>query len=282
MKIVKKLREVRMVPNSDGTPGAQKGTTCTVIEDGGRVFVEKQWVSGDWVFSAEYEYGVEKHIYRESNGLGLAVPRLLDFDDANRTLRMEYAPGLRPEIPCNDMRLLPQVLEFSDQFKSIAFPRESPLHRMDEGCVHKYRLDQLRYLFPHERTWKHIDSLYESFLRDIPHLTLPFDSILHNALVCDGGLLFVDFEWTISGPHEFALARIAVEFNCYDEPQIVSRVNDFNLYHLFLLRFYMYGREPESIYRYMRRQLRNERLRELFGIVNAEKYAGKPWVSRQD
>ena len=50
-------------------------------------------------------------------------------------------------------------------------------------------------------------------------------------------------------------------------------------HHLFLLRFYMYGREPESINRYLQDHLRNEKLRVLFGIVNVEKYADKPWLS---
>jgi thiamine kinase-like enzyme len=171
------------------------------------------------------------------------------------------------------------VLQFYDQFKNITFPDGQDLHRMDGGCIHKYRLDQLQYLFPQERTWRHLDSLYESFLRDIPYFTLPFDRILDNALLRDEGLVFVDFEWTIAGPHEFTLARIAVEFNCYDDPEIIFRIDNFDLYNLFLLRFYMYGRELESIYRYMQQHLENKRLRELFDIINAEKHTDKLWIS---
>ena len=279
MKIIEKLKEVKVFRDSDGNIEAQKGTTCNLIEDGGRRYVEKQWVSGDWVFSGDYEYRVEKHIYQESNALGLPVPRLLGFDDADRKLRIEFTPGSRPETPCDDMRLLPPVLEFYDQFKNLTFPRGLELHKMDGGCVHKYRLDQLQFIFPEEGTWTHLDSLYESLLRDLPYFTLPFDRILHNALLRDGTLFFVDFEWTIAGPHEFTLARIAVEFKRYEDAEILARLDDLDLYHLFLLRFYMYGREPESICRYMRQHLRNETLRELFGIVNTEKYTGRDWLS---
>lgn len=279
MKIIKKLQKVRRVQNSDATKGAQKGTTVNVIEDSGRRYVEKQWVFGDWVFDAEYEYCVEKHIYQEANAQDLAVPRLLEFDDTDRRLRIEHTPGLRPTTPCNDKRLLLPVLQFYDQFKNLAFPNGLDLHNMNEGCIHKYRIDQLQYLFPQEETWKYLDSLYESFLQDIPYFTLPFDRILHNAILRDESLVFVDFEWTIAGPHEFTLARIAVEFNCYDDPEIVSRIDNFDLYHLFLVRFYIYGRELEAIHRYMQRKLRNERLRELFNFVNVEKHHDKPWIS---
>jgi hypothetical protein len=279
MKVVEKLKEVTVFRDSDGNIEAQKGTTCNLIADGARRYVEKQWVSGDWVFSADYEYRVEKHIYQESNALGLPVPRLLDFDDADRKLRIEHTPGSRPQTPCPNVQLLPPVLQFYDRFKHIAPPAGLALHRMDEGCIHKYRLDQLQFIFPEEAVWTRLDALYESSLRDIPYFTLPFDRILHNALLHDGGLLFVDFEWTVAGPHEFTLARIAVEFNRYEDAQILSRVENLDLYHLFLLRFYMYGREPESIFRYMQRHVRNGTLRELFGIVNAEKYADRDWVS---
>ena len=199
MEIIERLQEIRKVPNSDGTAGAQKGTTCSVVQDGTEIFVEKQWVFGDWVFSAEYEYAVEKRIYQESNAFGLSVPRLLDFDDAKRKLRIEYTPGFRPETPCRNMRLLPMVLQFYDRFKNIVFPGRLALHKMDEDCIHKYRLDQLQYLFPQEESWKYLDGLYESFLQHIPYFTLPFDRILHNALLRDEGLVFVDFEWTIAG-----------------------------------------------------------------------------------
>lgn len=64
--------------NSDGE-SAQKGTTCNVVEHDGRTFVEKQWVTGDWVFSGDYEYYVEKHVYHVSPSLGLPVAGLLSF-----------------------------------------------------------------------------------------------------------------------------------------------------------------------------------------------------------
>ena len=64
-------------------------------------------------------------------------------------------------------------------------------------------------------------------------------------------MFFVDFEWSIAGSYEFTLARIAVEFSRYDDADILARVGDVDLFHPFLLRFYMYGREFETIYRSM-------------------------------
>ena len=279
MKIIEKLKEVAIFRDSDGQVTGQKGTTCNLIQDGDRQYVEKQWVSGDWVFTADYEYGVEKYIYQESNASDLPVPRLLDFDDTERKLCIEYISGTRPETPCNNRCHLSPVLQFYDEFRCIRFPDTLQLHKMDQDQVHTYRLNQLQYIFPAEEMWTHLDSVYESFLRNIRYFTLPFDRILHNSLLSDGRLFFVDFEWTIAGPYEFTLARTAVEFNLYDNVQILSRVDNLDLYHLFLLRFYMYGREPESINRYLQEHLRNEKLRGLFGIVNVEKYADKPWLS---
>ena len=278
MKIIEKLKEVTIFRDSDGQVTGQKGTTCNLIQDGDRQYVEKQWVSGDWVFTADYEYGVEKYLYQESNASGLPVPRLLDFDDTERKLCIEYISATRLETPCNDRRHLSPVLQFYDEFRRITFPGGLQLHKMDQDRIHRYRLDQLHYIFPDETTCAHLDSVYESFLRNIPYFTLPFDRILHNSLLCDGRLFFVDFEWTIAGPHEFTLARTAVEFNLYNNAQILSRVDNLDLHHLFLLRFYMYGREPESINKYLQEHLQNETLRELFGIVNVEKYAEKPWL----
>ena len=251
MNIIEKLQQVRVVPNSDGTEGEKKGTTVNVIEDNGRRYVEKHWISGDWVFSADYEYRIEKHIYTKANEIDLPVPKLLDFDDSDRILRLEYIRGSRVETPCMDTSLMMPVLHFYDQFKNISFPGDGIPHKMDENCVHKYRLDQLKWHYPNEQTWRYLDSLYESFLQSIPYFTLPFDSMLRNTLRRDTGLIFVDFEWTIAGPHEFTLARIALEFNCYDAIDIISRAENLDLYHLFLLRFYMWGRDPESIYRYL-------------------------------
>ena len=93
----------------------------------------------------------------------------------------------------------------------------------------------------------------------------------------DGTLYCFDFEWTIAGPYEFTLARVAVEFNEYGNPEIISRVTEMDLYHLFLLRFYMYGQEPEHAGRYLRANLQNSRLREMYDIINAEEYVDKPW-----
>lgn len=93
--------------------------------------------------------------------------------DAQRKLQIEYLPGVQLDTPCREIRLLPQVLQFYDVFKNIAFPSRQELHKMDEDCVHKYRLDQLQYLFPEERSWTYVDTLYESFLRDIPYFTHP-------------------------------------------------------------------------------------------------------------
>lgn len=275
MHIVDKLQQVRMVPNSDGTEGEKKGTNVFVIEDNGRKHVEKQWVFGDWVFTADYEYHIEKCIYTRANAIGLPVPKLLDSNDSDRVLRLEFIQGPRIETPCVDTSLMMPVLQFHDQFKNIILPDDAPPHKMDHDCVHKYRLDQLKWHYPNDRTWKYLDRLYESFLKDIPYYTLPFDSILRNSLQCKAGLVFVDFEWTIAGPYEFTLARIAAEFRCYDAIEIISRADNLEFYQLFLLRFYMWGRDPELLHRYLLQNIRNKKLREIFDLVNVEKYGNE-------
>jgi hypothetical protein len=138
MKIAERLQTVRDILNSDGTVGARKGTTCNVLSDGTRKIVEKQWVFGDWVFSAEYEYEVEKHIYHTANSMGLSAPQLLDYDDAERKLQIEYIPGSQPKTPCSDLHLLPMVLRFYDGYRGITFPKEPVLEKMDGYSITPY------------------------------------------------------------------------------------------------------------------------------------------------
>ena len=263
----------------DGTVSGSKGSVCNLIEDGGEQHVEKKWVSGDWVFSADYEYRVEKFIYQQCNAMNLPVPRLLGFEDAERKLLLEYIKGTRVETPNDSEEYLRAVLRFQDRCKDIAVPASVRLWRMDEPLIHKYRLDQLKYIFPEESIWRRLDELYESFLADLEYFTIPFDQILKNAILSGETLFFVDFEWTISGPYEFTLARLAIEFNQYESPLILDRVGQTDLYHLFLLRFYMYGREPEHVYTYLSRNLANDGLQLLFRIVNEQKYAAREWCS---
>jgi hypothetical protein len=265
MNIIKKIREPRELPGEAGAPsGFRKGTACTVIEDGGRTYVEKEWLFGDWLFSAEYGYSVEKHIYQEANSHRLSVPQLFEFDDTDRKLRMEYVEGLCLDTPCSDLHYLSEALEFYDVFKTINFPATRPLCPMDGHHMHDYRLDQLKHSKRLRPMWEEVDAIYTTLLNGIPHVTIPFDAILKNALVRNNRLLFTDFDWTISGPHEFSLARLAFEFSVYDNPQIHSRVYDTGLYHFFLLHFY--GRDPERIDAYLRPRLREGRLREFLNL----------------
>ena len=277
-RTIERLKEVTVFRDSDGRVAAQKGTTCTRFSDGQEEWVEKQWVSGDWVFPGDYEYGVEKCVYETANALGLPVPRLLGSNDEESKLLIEYVRGSRVSWPCDDSSLLTPVLVFFDAFKEIEFTHALTLFKMDEERIHKYRLDQLQFIFPEESVWKKLDSIYESFLQNIQYCSIPFDRILKNTILCDGTLFFLDFEWTIAGPYEFTLARAAVEFNEYDNPEITSRVTSMDLYHLFLLRFYMYGQEPESVSRYLRANLQDPGLCEILEIINTEEYADKPWA----
>jgi len=273
MKTIKKLQQPRELPDKDGNPsGFRKGTSSAVIEDGDQSFVEKQWIFGDWLFSAEYGYNVEKHIYQEANSLGLSVPHLLDFNDTDRKLRMEYVRGLRTETPSSDLRHLSNALEFYDAFKNIIFPSTRALHTMDGRHMHDYRLDQLKHT-GFRPIWEQVDQIYEACLIDTPHYTIPFDAILKNALVCDDRLVFMDFDWTIAGPHEFTLARLAVEFHAYDNAQILSRVDHTNLYHCFLLDFY--GHDAERIDAYLRPLLGDGRLREFLDMCHEAASNGK-------
>ena len=279
VRAIEKLKEVAVFRNSDGKVTGQKGTTCTRFSNGQGEWVEKQWVSGDWVFPGDYEYGVEKRVYEMANALALPVPRLLDSNDAERKLLIEYVAGSPVSWPCDNSSLLIPFLVFFDAFKEIEFTSTLTLYKMDGERIHKYRLDRLQFIFPGESVWKKLDFIYESFLQNIQYCSIPFDRILKNTILCDGTLFFFDFEWTIAGPYEFTLARVAVEFNEYDHPEIMSRVTSMNLYHLFLLRFYMYGREPESVGGYLRTNLQDPGLREIFEFINREEYADKPWAS---
>lgn len=224
MPIAKELKKVLTFRDADGKITASKGTVCNLIEDGGKRYVEKQWTAGDWVFSAEYEYQVEKHAYTQCIALNLPVPALLDFDDAQRKLCIEFVPGSRLDTPATDTKHLTAIVEFFDQFRGIGSPPSLSLHGMKDAAVRRYNTDQLQYLFPQDGVWTQIDAVYESFIRDLPQYAIPFDGILKNALLSGDRLFFIDFEWTIQGPYEFALARIAVEFNQYDSPEVMSRV----------------------------------------------------------
>ncbi len=274
MKIIKRLQEPRVLPTVDGTYGFRKGTSCTVIEDGGETYVEKRWVYGDWLFSGEYEYNVEKCIYQEANARRLSVPKLLDFDDSDRKLRMEYVEGERVCTPCSELRHLSSALEFYDVFKAISFPETRTLYTMDGNHMRDYRVDQLKHSTRFPAMWREVDSIYQGFLRGIPHLTIPFDAILKNALVRDDKLVLMDFDWTIAGPHEFTLARLAVEFNAYDSTKITRRVDREELYHFFLLHFY--GREPERIDAYLRTRLPAGQLREFLNMNREADRADNP------
>jgi hypothetical protein len=270
-RTIEKLKDVSVFRRSeDGKIGGIKGTMITLLEHDSQRLVEKLWLLGDWVFTADYEYQVEKRIYQAAGALGLPVPKLLDYDDKHRMLRTEYLPGERPQTPCRDRSLLQTVLRFFDEFRNIDFPEGPQLHSIGGPRMHQHRVDQLQFGNPDEKDWRAL-KLYESFLTNATCCTAPFDRILHNAVLRDDGLFFYDFEWTFAAPHEFTLARTAVEFNCYDDPDILSRVQDLDLYHLFVLHFYQHGRETETIHRYMRQQaLRDARLCELFDIITAK------------
>ena len=277
MKTVKRLQQPRELPDKDGNPsGFRKGTSATAVEDGSRSYVEKEWIYGDWLFSAEYGYNVEKHIYQEANARGLSVPQLLDSDDTDRKLRVAYVEGERVGTPCSDLRYLSNALEFYDAFKTIRFPSTRELHTMGGAHMRDYELDQLKHS-SFRPIWEQVDQIYQAFLSDIPHYTMPFDAILKNALVCSGKLVFMDFDWTIAGPHEFTLARLAVEFNAFDNTQILSRVEHPDLYHFLLL--YFYGRAPELIDAYLQTRVPEGQLREFLDMNREAREAasrGKP------
>lgn len=279
IKVIKTIQQPRVPSGNGEASGFSKGTSCVLIEDGGSTYVEKTWHFGDWLFGGEYEYNVEKHIYQEANARGLSVPQLLDFDDTDRKLRIEYVSGERVATPCLETYLLESALEFYDEFKTICFPKTRPLYTMDGAHMHDYRLDQLKHSKSYRAIWDQVDSMYESFLSDIPHYTVPFDQIVKNSFVCDRQLVFIDFEWTIAGPHEFTLARLAVEFNAYDDTRILSRVECNDLYYFFLLHFYHYGREPQQIYGYLRRRLPEGQLRKFQDMITEAAYVDESWAS---
>ena len=200
--------------------------------------------------------------------MGLPIPCLLQHDDDSRTLLFEYVEGYEIQTPCSDLSILPFVVDFQDEFKNLGFPPDLSPCAMDGEVINQYRLDQLEYILGTGEVAKSVCTIYESFLANLDYCTIPFDRILHNAITSAQGLIFYDFEWTITGPYEFTLARIAVEFDDYDNSYILDRVVRRELYHLFLIRFYLYGREPETLGPFLATRLQNDRLRELFHLIH--------------
>ena len=137
---------------------------------------------------------MEKCVYEKAEVLGLPVPRLLESNDEERTLHIEYIPGASISWPCEDSSLLPPVMSFFDVFKEINFAPAVALFKMDGERIHKYRLDQLQFIFPDASIWQRLDTIYETFLRDIPYSSIPFDRLLKNTLLWDGTLYFFDAE----------------------------------------------------------------------------------------
>ncbi len=269
MKLLKQLKDTMDFHDDEGNIVARKGTTCDLMAVGPERFVKKQWHSGDWVFDAEYEYAIEKHIYTDGNEAGLPIPRMVDFNDEDRSLLLEFVEGEYVETPCDDTSLLSDVVSFHDQYKGLGFPEKVAPILMDGDLIHNYRLEQLQYIFGAGQLCDTFDSIYESMLQGIGHAAIPFDRILHNTLNTNNGLCFYDFEWTVAGPYEFTLARIAVEFKAVDNQHILERVEFDELYQLFLIRFYLYGREPNILEPYLSETVCDQRLCSLLELIRA-------------
>lgn len=107
------VRDVIVYRDDEENPAARKGTRCVRLRDGDQELVSKKWVSGDWVFPGDYEYNVEKQVYMAANSMGLPVPELVEYDDGERELLLEYIEGESVEWPCDQRDLLRQVLHFS-------------------------------------------------------------------------------------------------------------------------------------------------------------------------
>ena len=128
VELIETLKDVKIFRDSDGNVTGQKGTVCSRFSDGRRQWVEKKWVSGDWVFSQETTNTEWRSAFMKwQMFMGLPVPRLLESNDKERTLHIEYIPGASISWPCEDSGLLPPVLSFFDVFKEIDFaPAVSP------------------------------------------------------------------------------------------------------------------------------------------------------------
>lgn len=225
----------------------QKGTYCDLIEKAGCRLVRKHFALGDWLFPAQYEYEVEKHVYLRGAELNLPIPRLIDHSDKERYIDIEFVEGSYPEIPATSPELLTEVLSFIDAFSTVGFPKKVLPERMAGHTLSSYRREQLEYLTDDIPLREEFHSLYESVLDDTRVKSVPFDRILHNTFATDSGLVFYDFEWTVSAPIEFALARIAVECQSHASSSVIDRVQTQDLYSLFLIRFFLYGQDPDGI-----------------------------------
>jgi hypothetical protein len=271
------LKDVLVWKDDKGKIVHQKGTRCTLIQNGSERLIEKEWVSGDWLFTADYQYSIEKSLYEKCGTLGLPVPKLIDSDDEKRVLHIEYIEGPKLKPPCKEIHHLLPILDFFDHYKKIQ--PESDLWPITGQQIHTYHFQRIQYSIPDESAHDQIDQIFTSFLDGVRLFTIPFDAILKNVIVSNRGLYFIDFEWTIGGPYELVLARLASEFNLYDHDLIMERVESLDLYHLFLLRFYMQDRWPETLFPYLRDTIKTSELREFFGLVNSRKYTNKPWCT---
>lgn len=268
------LKDLLIWKDDNGNVTSQKGTRCTLIRDGETKVVEKEWVSGDWLFTAEYQYAVEKNLYEQCHALGLSVPRLIDSDDKKKILLLEYIEGPKLKPPCQDLNHLLPILTFFDCYKDIQLDLLWPITKEQ---IAQYNFRCIQHAISDEEVCQRVDQIFRSFFDEAPLLTIPFDAILKNIIQGDDRLYFIDFEWSIAGPYELVLARLASEFNVYDNDLILGSVEELALYHVCLLRFYMQGRWPEVAYPYLRDCIESPDLKELFRLINVYKYADEAW-----
>jgi hypothetical protein len=264
---IKRLREIRYVRDDEGNVLTQKGTTCDLVGAEAASRIRKQWHLPDWLFSADYGYRMEKHIYQQGNAAGMMIPRLIEFDDATRTLELQYIYGRPATESSSATGYLPSVLAFLDGFRELSLPEDIVPEDIEGAVLRSYRREQLQYLCEDPVVRDEFHTLYERTLSSDSRVLVPYDRVLHNAFLTDNGLVFYDFEWSIAAPFEFALARAAVECEAYHSDGIWGRICSPNAFYLFLIRFYLYGNEPTAILQYLLTQAMEDPLSHLLEMA---------------
>jgi hypothetical protein len=267
MRIIGRIKDIHQIRDSDGTLLAQKGTTCDLIDIDGRRYVKKRWHTGDWLFSRDYAYGIEKAVYLHGNAGALPVPRMVDFSDEDCWILVEHLDGAAVPTPCCDPAKLTSVLRFLDQYRKIGLPDGLTPQRLDSEIHKDYFRETLEYVFARPQSATEIFDRYYEMLPRSELVTAPFDRILHNAIDTRDGLRFFDFEWTVAAPFEFALARAAVEFQAYDHPEIGRRIGYRAAYEFSLLHFYLHGKDAEVLGPYLESEDTGTAIRNLYELV---------------
>jgi len=257
----------------------QKGTRITLVENDNKRWIEKKWISGSKIFSADYEYKNERNIYKYLNKTepNFHIPKLIDFNDSERIILLNYIPDARHiNLKKTDKHLLDTVLNFYIDFSKIKFT-DTPLP-VDYSCdeIHQFRLFIINRVIKDSDIINHyLDLGYELMKNQTTHY-IPYDG-LHNAIKSYDKLYYLDFEWMISGPIEFLYARWFLLNNLQDPDGILPDTINHDLLNYFLLEFFILNsanknRLPKNMTQYLKSTIKNKLLLKVMSQVKKKRW----------